>query len=185
MISIIIDALVLIVVIMSVLSTVKRGLLVGIYNIFAVVFILLFTLHFYPRVTDIVKVKMPVLPVGFGDFVAFGLLFTGLMIVIRLFRELLLFFLAGSQVSLFEKLFGIILGSITGILSASLFTFWIYLSPWKGMEGSLEKTRLAKHIYSLPAYVYTLSSDYIIRPYLNRGFVPNKLVYIKDLKKKK
>ncbi len=184
MISVVVDALILLVIVISILSAVKRGLLVGIYNVIAVLFILLFSLHFYPRVTDIVKVKMPVLPTGFGDFIAFGLLFTGLMIVIRLFRELLLFFLAGSQVSLFEKLFGIVLGSIAGILSASLFTFWIYLSPWKALEGSIEKTRLAKHIYSLPAYVYTLSADYVIRPYLNRGFVPNKLVYIKDLTKK-
>ncbi len=178
MLGIVLDGICIFLVLMAIWGGLRRGFLISVYNLLSIIFISLSVLHIYPKFTTLVKMKVPVLPEGFGDFVSVGILFLGFMMIARLFRELLVFFLVIPEVSGWEKFVALILSTLTGIISASMFMFWIYLSPWEELAGEVENGRISRYLYILPAEMYTFTCDTLIRPYFKSRFLPNDLVYL-------
>ncbi len=180
MLKIVLDIFCVFLILISAFSGLRRGFLIAVYNFVSMAIIVLSVLHVYPRFTDIVKTKIPVLPLGFGDFVSVGILFIGFMMIARLLRELLVFFLVIPEPAGLEKVIAMLLGMLTGIISASMFMFWLYLSPWDSVISAIEEGRLSKYLYILPARSYTFFCDTLIRPYFKGKFVPNHLVYLEN-----
>ncbi len=177
----VLDAFCVLIILFGILSALKRGILVAIYNVVVTYLVVMIVLHIYPRFTDMVKARLPVLPEGFGDFLSVGVLFIGFMVIARLVRELIVFFFITAEPSGLERIFSLMLGAISGILSASMFMFWVYLAPW-GEENLVESGRLSRYLYILPAEVYTFTTDTLLKPYLKAKFTPNPLVYLGDEK---
>ncbi len=178
MLKVVLDVFCVFLILISAFSVLRRGFLVSIYNLVAMGIIVLSVLQIYPKFTDIVKVRIPVLPSGFGDFVSVGILFIGFMMIARLLRELLVFFIVMPEPAGLERFVAMLLGAITGIMSASMFMFWLYISPWDSVISAIEEGRLSRYLYILPAKGYTFFCDTLIRPYFKGKFTPNHLVYL-------
>ncbi len=174
-----VDFLAVFILFIALVTAIRKGLVVTVYNLVSITVIIFVVLHIYPSITDLIKQRIPVLPEGFGDFLSVGVLFIGFMVIARLLRELLMFFLSAGSPGTIEKIISLFLGMGVGVLTASMFLFWLYLSPWKVVEKSITNSRFSSYLWQLPSNLYTVATDYLIKPYLNKRFSPNKLVYKK------
>ncbi len=176
----VVDIICVIIIVISVLANLKRNVVFGIYDLVASIVVLLIVLHFYPVATDWVKTKFSVLPEGFGDFLAVGFSLFSAFVLAKILKELITFFVIAIEPGFMERIINLLLEFCAGAVTASLFCFWVYLSPWETTVKAVESGRISSVIYSLPAQIYTFTIDYLIKPYVNKSFEPNELVYFSE-----
>ncbi len=154
----------------------KRGMLLGIYNLIAVLIITIIVVHNYIYLTDFVREKLPSVPPLYGDFLSFSAFLIALVLIAWIFKGILSFFLSSDEMGRPEKVFGAILGLFSGTLLTALWMMALYLSPWQNVESSISNGAVSKRLVFLPGFIYSVAVDYIIRP-IDKKFPANMTVY--------
>jgi len=154
----------------------KRGMLIGLYNLIAILIVTIFVVHNYINFTEFMRKKIPAVPPLYGDFLSFFVLLVVSLIIVWLFRGVLLFFVSTEEMGKPEKAFGAVLGFFSGLVVTSLWMLALYLSPWQNMESSISEGSLTRRLVFVPSYIYNIAVDYIIRP-IDEDFSANTAVY--------
>jgi len=154
----------------------KRGMLVGLYNLIAILIVTIVIVHNYINLTEFLRKKVPAIPPLYGDFLSFSVLLTVSLILVWIFRGVLSFFVSTEEMGKPEKAFGAVLGFFSGVVVTSLWILALYLSPWQNVESSISEGSITRRLVFVPSYIYNIAVDYIIRP-IDKDFPANTAVY--------
>lgn len=171
-----VDIMAICVIILTAYKGAKKGLIIEIFKLLAVVLSLSVSLHYFSKASDSLLEYFPQIRIIFSDLICFVVLALLSYLAVTAAREALRRFIKTEAVGGLHKWGGLILGLIRGALLTGLLLIGFYFLNLNYLAGSARKSYLGGRLVSAGIKAYEFTFGGIVSKFIpNEGL--NKDIY--------
>jgi uncharacterized membrane protein required for colicin V production len=171
-----VDIMSVCIIILTAYKGARKGFVIEIFKLLAVVLSLSVSLHYFSKTSDSLLEYFPQIKMAFSDMICFSVLAILAYLAVTAAREAIRRFIKTEAVSGLHKWGGLILGLIRGALFTSLLLISFYFLNVNYLIGSASKSYLGSRLVSAGIKAYEFTFGGIVSKFIP-GDGLNKVIY--------